>query len=87
MQTIRINAIQFAEMCGKETYRLMRSDECDFHLGEKVFIQVWTAGEKYPTGAGLVRWIIDFEFLSSSPSEDVFYTLVLSSLSPSPAGA
>lgn len=83
MKTIKINAIQFSEMCGKESFRLLRCDELEFTLGEEVCCEVWTSVDPHPTGASLKRWIVDWELVSTSRSEDHYYILILSSLAPS----
>jgi hypothetical protein len=83
MKTIRINAIQFAEMCGKEIFRLIRCDEFEFTLGEEICCEVWSNENPHPTGARLKRYIVDWELLSTSRNEDLFYVLILSSLAPS----
>jgi len=82
MKTIRINAIQFAEMCDHEHSKLLICDERSFFLGERVILQVFSVNDNQPTGAMIKRFIKDIEYLSTSRDEDTYMYFHLSALNP-----
>lgn len=86
MKTIKINAIQFAELCGREFGKILTCDERSFFIGERVTLQVYSISDGHPTGAIIERFIVDIECLSTSRDEDTFYCLSLSALKPDVCG-
>ena len=82
MKTIKINAIQFSNICGQEESKLLLLTNEILMVGERVELKVYTTNSDEPTGASICRYIKDITAESSYTDEDLFMTLHLSAFNP-----
>jgi hypothetical protein len=83
MKTIKINAIQFAEILGHESYSLLLCTDTFYYPGDEVKLIVYSVNDNVPTGAEIKRFVVDVLYLGLSREEDTYLKLLLSALRPS----
>jgi hypothetical protein len=82
MKTIKINAIQFTDHCGKDHSKLMLWDDQNYQIGEPVKLQVWSTSDDKPTGAFIIRYVEDIISQDFPDFTDLFLVLSLCAFKP-----